>query len=123
MQDFDIDIVSVVNDTVGTMMTCGFDDRHCEVGLIVGKSNVTVTINGLWGSVRLLPHNSDVTPIKLHPNGWTAPSVFFLGKNIDVHEKKKSFNAEGQNMWHLTVALKEEISLLKFLIHLYLIFP
>uniref|UniRef100_A0AAX7T380 Hexokinase-2 n=1 Tax=Astatotilapia calliptera TaxID=8154 RepID=A0AAX7T380_ASTCA len=34
--DFDIDIVSVVNDTVGTMMTCGFDDRHCEVGLIVG---------------------------------------------------------------------------------------
>uniref|UniRef100_A0A668UL07 Hexokinase-2 n=1 Tax=Oreochromis aureus TaxID=47969 RepID=A0A668UL07_OREAU len=34
--DFDIDIVAVVNDTVGTMMTCGFDDRHCEVGLIVG---------------------------------------------------------------------------------------
>lgn len=69
MQDFDIDIVSVVNDTVGTMMTCGFDDRHCEVGLIVGKSNVTVTIKGLRGSVRLLPHNSDVTAIKLYPNG------------------------------------------------------
>lgn len=34
--DFDIDIVAVVSDTVGTMMTCGFDDRHCEVGLIVG---------------------------------------------------------------------------------------
>ncbi|XP_070760238.1 hexokinase-2 isoform X2 [Enoplosus armatus] len=34
--DFDIDIVAVINDTVGTMMTCGYDDRHCEIGLIVG---------------------------------------------------------------------------------------
>ncbi|XP_070760242.1 hexokinase-2 isoform X5 [Enoplosus armatus] len=35
-EDFDIDIVAVINDTVGTMMTCGYDDRHCEIGLIVG---------------------------------------------------------------------------------------
>uniref|UniRef100_A0AAR2IZB2 hexokinase n=1 Tax=Pygocentrus nattereri TaxID=42514 RepID=A0AAR2IZB2_PYGNA len=35
-QDFDIDIVAVINDTVGTMMTCGYDDHHCEIGLIVG---------------------------------------------------------------------------------------
>ncbi|KAF5899044.1 hexokinase-2-like, partial [Clarias magur] len=34
--DFDIDIVAVINDTVGTMMTCGFDDHNCEIGLIVG---------------------------------------------------------------------------------------
>ncbi|GCC39826.1 hypothetical protein chiPu_0023880, partial [Chiloscyllium punctatum] len=33
--DFDIDVVSVVNDTVGTMMTCGYDDHNCEIGLIV----------------------------------------------------------------------------------------
>ena len=37
-QDFDIDIVAVINDTVGTMMTCGYDDHHCEIGLIVGQS-------------------------------------------------------------------------------------
>uniref|UniRef100_A0A673GIR1 Hexokinase-2 n=1 Tax=Sinocyclocheilus rhinocerous TaxID=307959 RepID=A0A673GIR1_9TELE len=36
--DFDIDIVAVINDTVGTMMTCGYDDHHCEIGLIVGES-------------------------------------------------------------------------------------
>lgn len=48
-------------------------------------------------------------------SSWVKISMFM--------KKKKSFNAEGQNMWHLTVALKEEISLLKFLIHLYLIFP
>ncbi|XP_058492917.1 hexokinase-2 [Solea solea] len=34
--DFDIDIVTVVNDTVGTMMTCGYDDQFCEIGLILG---------------------------------------------------------------------------------------
>lgn len=36
-QEFDLDVVAVVNDTVGTMMTCGYEDPHCEVGLIVGK--------------------------------------------------------------------------------------
>lgn len=25
-----------MNDTVGTMMTCGYDDQQCEVGLIIG---------------------------------------------------------------------------------------
>ncbi|XP_074525970.1 hexokinase-2 [Halichoeres trimaculatus] len=34
--DFDIDILAVINDTVGTMMTCGYDDHLCEIGLIVG---------------------------------------------------------------------------------------
>ncbi|KAJ3603584.1 hypothetical protein NHX12_028329 [Muraenolepis orangiensis] len=34
--DFDIDIVAVINDTVGTMMTCGYEDHHCEIGLIIG---------------------------------------------------------------------------------------
>ncbi|XP_033883108.3 hexokinase HKDC1-like isoform X1 [Acipenser ruthenus] len=39
--DFDLDIVAVVNDTVGTMMTCAYEDPNCEIGLIVGTgSNV-----------------------------------------------------------------------------------
>ncbi|NXL87979.1 HXK2 protein, partial [Alectura lathami] len=29
-------VVAVVNDTVGTMMACGYDDPRCEIGLIVG---------------------------------------------------------------------------------------
>ncbi len=37
LQDYDADIMAVVNDTVGTMMTCGFDDQRCEVGIIIGK--------------------------------------------------------------------------------------
>ncbi|KAM3830577.1 hexokinase-2-like isoform 2-T2 [Vipera latastei] len=37
--DFEIDVIAVVNDTVGTMMTCGYDDHNCEVGLIVGSGS------------------------------------------------------------------------------------
>ncbi|NXS14614.1 HXK3 protein, partial [Neodrepanis coruscans] len=29
-------VVALVNDTVGTMMSCGYDDPKCEIGLIVG---------------------------------------------------------------------------------------
>ena len=43
-QDYDANIVAVVNDTVGTMMTCGYDDQQCEVGLIIG--NVTSSSSG-----------------------------------------------------------------------------
>ncbi|OPJ84737.1 putative hexokinase HKDC1 [Patagioenas fasciata monilis] len=40
-KEFDLDIVAVVNDTVGTMMTCGYEDPNCEIGLIAGTgSNV-----------------------------------------------------------------------------------
>lgn len=39
-QDYDADIMAVVNDTVGTMMTCGFDDQRCEVGIIIGTATV-----------------------------------------------------------------------------------
>ncbi|KTG02810.1 hypothetical protein cypCar_00022606, partial [Cyprinus carpio] len=35
-EEFDLDVVAVVNDTVGTMMSCGYEDPQCEVGLIVG---------------------------------------------------------------------------------------
>ncbi|XP_063269388.1 hexokinase-3 isoform X2 [Prinia subflava] len=31
-----MEVVALVNDTVGTMMACGYDDPKCEIGLIVG---------------------------------------------------------------------------------------
>ncbi|KAL2083244.1 hypothetical protein ACEWY4_021017 [Coilia grayii] len=36
VRDIDVDVLALVNDTVGTMMTCGYDDQRCEVGVIVG---------------------------------------------------------------------------------------
>ncbi|NWX43938.1 HXK3 protein, partial [Steatornis caripensis] len=35
-QHVGLKVVAVVNDTVGTMMSCGYDDPKCEIGLIVG---------------------------------------------------------------------------------------
>uniref|UniRef100_H2M357 hexokinase n=1 Tax=Oryzias latipes TaxID=8090 RepID=H2M357_ORYLA len=34
--DFDLDIVALINDTVGTMMSCAYEDPRCEIGLIAG---------------------------------------------------------------------------------------
>ena len=31
-------MVAIVNDTVGTMMTCAYEEPTCEVGLIAGES-------------------------------------------------------------------------------------
>ncbi len=44
LQDYDADIMAVVNDTVGTMMTCGFDDQRCEVGIIIGKKYTNISL-------------------------------------------------------------------------------
>ncbi|KAM9695730.1 hexokinase-3 [Trichechus inunguis] len=35
-QAVELNVVAIVNDTVGTMMSCGYKDPRCEVGLIVG---------------------------------------------------------------------------------------
>lgn len=34
--DYDANTMAVVYDIVGTMMTCGYDNHQCEVGLIIG---------------------------------------------------------------------------------------
>ncbi|XP_018407907.1 PREDICTED: hexokinase-3 [Nanorana parkeri] len=67
--DYKVDVVAIVNDTVGTMMSCGYKDHSCEVGFIVGTgTNVcymeemgnveavegdegTMCINLEWGSL------------------------------------------------------------------------
>ena len=37
LQDYDIGSVAMVNDTVGTMMSCGYRDQSCEIGMIIGN--------------------------------------------------------------------------------------
>ncbi|KAJ3604589.1 hypothetical protein NHX12_029329 [Muraenolepis orangiensis] len=34
--DFEMDVVAMVNDTVATMISCYYEDRSCEVGMIIG---------------------------------------------------------------------------------------
>lgn len=37
LQDYEIGSVAMVNDTVGTMMSCGYKDQSCEIGMIIGN--------------------------------------------------------------------------------------
>ncbi|XP_029015922.1 hexokinase-1-like isoform X2 [Betta splendens] len=37
--EFELDVVAIVNDTVGTMMTCAYEEPSCEVGLIAGTGS------------------------------------------------------------------------------------
>uniref|UniRef100_A0A7N6BVB8 Hexokinase-2 n=1 Tax=Anabas testudineus TaxID=64144 RepID=A0A7N6BVB8_ANATE len=38
-EEFELDVVAIVNDTVGTMMTCAYEEPSCEVGLIAGTGS------------------------------------------------------------------------------------
>lgn len=46
MQAVELNVVAIVNDTVGTMMSCGYDDPRCEMGLIVGKEGLALCAPG-----------------------------------------------------------------------------
>lgn len=37
--DITVEIVAVVNDTVGTLMSCAFEDHACQIGLIAGTGS------------------------------------------------------------------------------------
>lgn len=36
-QDVFIDVMAVLNDTTGTLMSCAYKNPNCRIGLIVGK--------------------------------------------------------------------------------------
>jgi len=38
-EEFELDVVAIVNDTVGTLMTCAYEEPSCEVGLIAGTGS------------------------------------------------------------------------------------
>lgn len=42
-----MDVVAMVNDTVATMISCYYEDRQCEVGMIVGKDSCPALSRGL----------------------------------------------------------------------------
>jgi len=39
LQDIDIDVVALLNDTVGTLMALGYTDQRCQIGVIVGTGS------------------------------------------------------------------------------------
>uniref|UniRef100_A0A8C5M870 hexokinase n=1 Tax=Leptobrachium leishanense TaxID=445787 RepID=A0A8C5M870_9ANUR len=93
--DYKVDVIAIVNDTVGTMMSCGFQDHSCEVGLIVGTgSNVCymeemgniesvegdegkMCINVEWGS---FGEDGELKPIQTEYDEQVDKTSFSPGK-------------------------------------------
>lgn len=50
-QEFDLDVVAVVNDTVGTMMTCAYEEPTCEIGLIAGQFQNTPGVKQFYSLI------------------------------------------------------------------------
>lgn len=61
-QDFEMDVVAMVNDTVATMISCYYEDHRCEVGMIVGKMAPSHrdTRQARWGD---RSHGPSYTPL------------------------------------------------------------
>jgi len=34
---YSVQVKAVINDTVGTMMSCAYEDQECKIGMIVGE--------------------------------------------------------------------------------------
>lgn len=49
-----VEIVAVVNDTVGTMMSCAFEDHSCQIGLIAGTGSNACYMEKL-GNITKIP--------------------------------------------------------------------
>lgn len=43
-----MDVVAMVNDTVATMISCYYEDRSCEVGMIVGECFLKYLTTTFW---------------------------------------------------------------------------
>ncbi|XP_034512573.1 hexokinase-3 isoform X4 [Ailuropoda melanoleuca] len=69
-QAVELNVVAIVNDTVGTMMSCGYEDPRCEVGLIVGEEGPAL----LCSYCRMLIHCLLLIPQELAqmPATWRS---------------------------------------------------
>uniref|UniRef100_A0A674N4L6 Hexokinase-2 n=1 Tax=Takifugu rubripes TaxID=31033 RepID=A0A674N4L6_TAKRU len=100
-RNFDLDIVAVVNDTVGTMMSCAYEDPQCEIGLIAGTgTNVCymeeitkMCINTEWGGLGddgslediITPYDAEVNRMSVNPGKQSfekLTSGMYLGEIV-----------------------------------------
>uniref|UniRef100_A0A3B5ACM4 Hexokinase-3 n=1 Tax=Stegastes partitus TaxID=144197 RepID=A0A3B5ACM4_9TELE len=81
--EFELDIAAVVNDTVGTMMSCAYEDPQCEIGLIAGTGTnvcymeemLKMCVNTEWGGLGddgslddiITPYDTEVDQNSVNP--------------------------------------------------------
>ncbi|XP_040200338.1 hexokinase-3 isoform X2 [Rana temporaria] len=67
--DYKVDVIAIVNDTVGTMMSCGYKDHSCEVGFIVG-TGTNVCYMEEMGNVEALEGDEGTMCINIEWGGF-----------------------------------------------------
>lgn len=74
-QDFEMDVVAMVNDTVATMISCYYEDRSCEVGMIVGEHFFPIPDLRFFG-LKLFFSVSGTQVIEKRSNEMQLKSIF-----------------------------------------------
>lgn len=91
-QAVELNVVAIVNDTVGTMMSCGYDDPRCEMGLIVGTGTNACYMEELR-NVASVPGDSGLMCINME---WGAfgddGSLGTLSTRFDTSVDQASIN-------------------------------
>ncbi|VDM50501.1 unnamed protein product [Toxocara canis] len=58
-KDVEVDVTAVLNDTVGTMLSCAFKESSCTVGAILGTGSNTCYLEDLEKCPKLKKYNFD----------------------------------------------------------------
>ncbi|KAM4037049.1 hexokinase-3 [Anomaloglossus baeobatrachus] len=88
-QNADFYVIALVNDTVGTMMSCGYDDPACEVGLIVGTGTNACYMEEMK-NVELLDGDDGLMCINMEwgafgDNGCLNDIITSFDQDVDNH--------------------------------------
>ena len=70
-KDIDIDVMAVVNDTTGTLMSCAHKNRECRVGVIVGTGTNACYMEEM-NNVPLFDPAKEIDPGKLDQQTVTS---------------------------------------------------
>ncbi|XP_073507467.1 hexokinase-3 [Phyllobates terribilis] len=89
--EYNVDVIAIVNDTVGTMMSCGYKDHSCEVGFIVG-TGTNVCYMEEMGNVEYVEEDEGKMCINVE---WGA-----LGDNGELREIETEYDCQIDQMSH-----------------------
>lgn len=98
-KDIDIDVVAVLNDTVGTLMACAFKNNSCQVGVIVGTGTNACYMERISNCSKLQSENleNDGFPDEMIINTeWGAfgddHAIDFIRTPFDIEVDQKTIN-------------------------------
>ncbi|CAJ0961332.1 unnamed protein product [Ranitomeya imitator] len=101
-QEFDLDIVAIVNDTVGTMMTCGYEEPDCEIGLIAGTGSNVCYMEEMK-NIELVDGDEGKMCINTEWGGFgNNGRLSDIQTQYDIHVDEKSLNPGKQRYEKMT---------------------